>query len=115
MKKEEIEEIRAHNGATVKINTSEKACEKYSGFKHKDFIIKEGRLAVAIGIGYNHFSLQLEFWKMELGDLGITSTDPKRWRKATTEEIVEYYKTGKRPEISTVEYVESSKAQLAIA
>ena len=33
MKKEEIEEIRAHNGAMIKINTSDKVCEKYSGFK----------------------------------------------------------------------------------
>ncbi len=115
MEKEKIEEFIAHNEAKIKINTSDKVCEKYSGFKHKDLIIKEGRLAVVIGIGYNHFSLQLEFWKMELGDLGITNTDPKRWRKATTAEIIEYCKTGKRPEISTIEYIDSSKAQLAIA
>ena len=61
---EKMEEIRAHNGSTIKVNISNKACEKYSGFKHGDFIVKDKKIAMAIGVGYNPFSLQTEFWKM---------------------------------------------------
>lgn len=111
--KEKMEEIRAHNGSTIKVNISNKACEKYSGFKHGDFIVKDKKIAMAIGVGYNPFSLQTEFWKMEPGDLGVTSTDPKKWRKAEIEEVIEMFKNGKRSEITIVEYLDSKNAQVA--
>lgn len=111
----EIIELKAHNGNIIKINTSEKECKNFSGFCHGELIIRNNELAVAMGTGENIFSLQKEFWLMKLGNLGITSSDPKKWHKASAEEIVEFFKNFKKPEIINIDYMDAPLAQQAIA
>jgi len=110
---EKIVGLRAHNGSIVRINIDDEICQKLSGFKHLDIIAKENKIAIFIGVGNNPFSLQREAWKMEIGDLGITNIDTKKWHKAEAEEIIELFKTIKRQEILVLEYLDSEKAQIA--